>query len=68
MATRRGSLSASDVTEAAIARMQAVNPALNAVVESLADNDVGEMCNLQSYISPIRYAPPVFVSAKSKTG
>lgn len=37
MATRRGSLSAADVTEAAIARMQAVNLALNAVLESLAD-------------------------------
>ena len=35
--TRDGSLSAQAVTEAAIERMEAVNPALNAVVESLAD-------------------------------
>lgn len=36
-ATRNGSCSVAEVTEAAIARMQAANPALNAVVESLAD-------------------------------
>ncbi|MEM6372918.1 MAG: amidase [Pseudomonadota bacterium] len=36
-ATHNGDLSALDATEAAIARMHAVNPALNAVVESLAD-------------------------------
>lgn len=36
-ATRNGSLSATQTTEAAIERMQAVNPQLNAVVESLAD-------------------------------
>ena len=36
--TRAGELSAEAVTEAAIARMEAVNPALNAVVESLADS------------------------------
>ena len=37
MATRRGSLSVSDVAEAALARMDAVNPTLNAVVVSLFD-------------------------------
>ena len=36
-ATRDGSLSAIEATEAAITRMNAVNPSLNAVVESLAD-------------------------------
>ena len=35
-ATRAGKVTALDVTEAAIARMEAVNPALNAVVESCA--------------------------------
>ena len=36
-ATRRGTHTVEDVTEAAIARMEAINPSLNAVVESLAD-------------------------------
>lgn len=36
-ATREGSLTARDTTEAAIARMEAVNPDLNAVVENLAE-------------------------------
>ncbi|MEL6463803.1 MAG: amidase [Pseudomonadota bacterium] len=36
-ATRDGTLTALDVTEAAIERMEAVNPTLNAVVENLAD-------------------------------
>ncbi|GGX66187.1 indoleacetamide hydrolase [Tateyamaria omphalii] len=36
-ATRSGDISATEVTEAAIARMDMVNPKLNAVVESLAD-------------------------------
>jgi len=36
-ATQDGSLTATEVTEAAIARMEEVNPDLNAVVESLAD-------------------------------
>ncbi|MEO0381373.1 MAG: amidase [Pseudomonadota bacterium] len=36
-ATQSGSLSALEVTDAAIARMEEVNPDLNAVVESLAD-------------------------------
>lgn len=36
-ATRDNSLSAIDVTESAIARMEEVNPDLNAVVESLSD-------------------------------
>ncbi len=36
-ATRSGTLSATEATEAAIARMEAVNPQLNAVVENLAD-------------------------------
>ncbi|MEM9198986.1 MAG: amidase, partial [Pseudomonadota bacterium] len=36
-AIRDGNLRAGDVTEAALARMEAINPALNAVVESLAD-------------------------------
>ncbi|MEM9032114.1 MAG: amidase family protein [Pseudomonadota bacterium] len=37
-ATRSGALSAREVTEAAIRRMEAVNPALNAVVETLAED------------------------------
>ena len=36
-ATTEGSLSATEVTEAAIERMEAVNPDLNAVVVGLAD-------------------------------
>ncbi|MEM8981261.1 MAG: amidase [Pseudomonadota bacterium] len=36
-ATKAGSLTVRDVTEAALERMEAVNPSLNAVVESLAD-------------------------------
>ncbi|MEL6681955.1 MAG: amidase family protein [Pseudomonadota bacterium] len=36
-ATHEGSVSVTEVTEAAIARMEAVNPDLNAVVDSLAD-------------------------------
>lgn len=36
-ATRSGAASALEMTEAAIERMEAVNPALNAVVENLAD-------------------------------
>ncbi|GAB5447484.1 amidase [Gymnodinialimonas sp.] len=36
-ATRAGDVTATEATEAAIARMEAVNPDLNAVVESLAD-------------------------------
>ncbi|MEL6522929.1 MAG: amidase [Pseudomonadota bacterium] len=36
-ATRDGALSAREVTEAAIARMNAANPELNAVVENLSD-------------------------------
>ncbi|MFK7891699.1 MAG: amidase family protein [Granulosicoccus sp.] len=36
-ATRGGELTATEVTEAAIARLEAANPALNAVVENLAD-------------------------------
>lgn len=36
-ATQNGDISAREVTEAAVSRMQEVNPALNAVVESLAD-------------------------------
>lgn len=52
MATRRGSLSASDVTEAAIARMEAANPALNAVVESLADQARAEAAALDRSTAP----------------
>lgn len=36
-ATRAGDITAEAMTEAALARMDAINPALNAVVESLAD-------------------------------
>ncbi len=41
-ATQTGELSAKEVTNAAIARMQAVNPGLNAVVESLADEALAQ--------------------------
>lgn len=51
-ATRDGSLSAIEVTEAAIARMEAANPALNAVVESLADEARAEAAALDASDAP----------------
>ena len=47
-ATRAGEISALEVTEAAIARMEAANPALNAVVESLADDARAEAAALDA--------------------
>ncbi|MBM7070375.1 amidase [Actibacterium sp. 188UL27-1] len=52
MATRRGSLGVLDVTEAAIAQMEAANPALNAVVESLADEALAEAAALDRSTAP----------------
>lgn len=52
LATRNGSLSASEVTEAAIARMEDANPALNAVVESLADEARAEATALDRSTAP----------------
>lgn len=51
-ATRDGSLTALEVTEAAIARMEAANPALNAVVESLADEARAEAAALDASSAP----------------
>ncbi len=52
MATRNGTLSATEATEAAIARMEAANPALNAVVESLADEARTEAVALDRSTAP----------------
>ena len=46
-ATRAGKLSAVEATEAAIARMEEVNPALNAVVENLAAEARAEAAALE---------------------
>lgn len=51
-ATCDGSLTATDVTEAAIARMEQVNPDLNAVVESLADKARAEANALDAKTGP----------------
>ncbi|MDX8347593.1 amidase [Cognatiyoonia sp. IB215446] len=51
-ATHDGSLTALEVTEAAIARMEAANPALNAVVESLADEARAEAAALDASDAP----------------
>lgn len=47
-ATRTGELTATEVTEAAIARLEAVNPALNAVVESLVNEALDQAHALDS--------------------
>ena len=52
IATRSGSLSASEVTEVAIAQMEVANPALNAIVESLADQARAEAAALDSSTAP----------------
>ena len=51
-ATQDGSYSAVEITEAAIARMEAVNPDLNAVVESLADEARSEAAALYASAAP----------------
>ena len=51
-ATRAGKLSAVEATEAAIARMEEVNPALNAVVETLADEARAEAAALDKSDAP----------------
>jgi amidase len=51
-ATQDGSYSAVEITEAAIARMEAVNPDLNAVVESLADEARSEAAALDASTAP----------------
>ncbi|WP_424972692.1 amidase family protein [Dinoroseobacter sp. S76] len=51
-ATRSGSLSASEVTEAAITRMEAANPDLNAVVESLAEEARTDAAALDASFDP----------------
>ena len=51
-ATTSGQISASEVTEAAIARMDATNPALNAVVESLADEARAQAAALNASDAP----------------
>lgn len=52
MATRNGTLSATEATEAAIARMEAANPTLSAVVESLADEARAEAAALDRSTAP----------------
>ena len=51
-ATSEGSLTATDVTEAAIARMEQVNPDLNAVVENLADEAMAQAKALDAKTGP----------------
>ncbi|MEO1681182.1 MAG: amidase [Pseudomonadota bacterium] len=51
-ATRAGDLSASEVTDAAIERMEKVNPALNAVVVSLAEEARVEAARLDASSAP----------------
>ena len=51
-ATKAGELSALEVTKAAIARMDAINPRLNAVVESLASQACAEATRLDASGAP----------------
>ena len=51
-ATRSGQLSAAEVCEAAIERMETANPALNAVVEELADQARAEASALDASDAP----------------
>ncbi|MFW5641872.1 MAG: amidase [Roseicyclus sp.] len=51
-ATRARVVSAREVTEAALARMEAVNPGLNAVVESLAEEARAEAAALDARAAP----------------
>ncbi|MEM9786542.1 MAG: amidase family protein [Pseudomonadota bacterium] len=51
-ATRNGSLTVTEVTEAALARMEAVNPDLNAVVESLGTEALKEAKALDASDGP----------------
>ncbi len=51
-ATKSGEITAREVTEAAIARMETANPALNAVVERLADEALAEASALDASDSP----------------
>jgi amidase len=51
-ATRAGRITAREVTEAAIERMEAVNPGLNAVVESLTDEARAEADALDASDAP----------------
>ena len=51
-ATRTEKVSATEVVEAAITRMEDVNPALNAVVESLADEARAEAAALDASDGP----------------
>ncbi|KEJ87842.1 amidase [Sulfitobacter donghicola] len=51
-ATHAGALTATEATEAAIARMEAINPSLNAVVDSLADTARAEATALDAMEGP----------------
>lgn len=51
-ATRQGEITALEATEAAIARMEEANPALNAVVESLADEARAQAAALDASDAP----------------
>ncbi len=51
-ATSTGAISATDATEAAIARMDEVNPALNAVVENLAEEARAQAAALDASDAP----------------
>lgn len=50
--TRTGRISAAEATEAAIARMEDVNPGLNAVVETLSDEARAEAAALDASVAP----------------
>ena len=63
-ATHSGKVSALEVTEAAIARMHAVNPPLNAVVEDLADEALAEATALDNGTAPKRPLHGVPVTIK----
>jgi amidase len=51
-ATQEGRVSARDVTEAALARLDEINPELNAVVETLADEARAEADALDAQEGP----------------
>lgn len=51
-ATKAGRISATDATEAALARMDATNPELNAIVENLADQARAQAAALDASTAP----------------
>ena len=57
---RRGDASPSDLVEAAIARLDAVNPALNAVIHDLRDRARAEAASADLPDGPFRGVPILF--------